>query len=743
MFRIEAKKTGLCCAVLILALLTLPGFVPAQASSGVPLPAAKPGIERVSFVPVPMRKPGESDFDSAPALVPVRKPPEETAAIQSAADTNNEEINTVTDDVEEEAQSFFSLGYLTKTLFGEEDSGETLPAIEPAKPVLTALTQPDSTETVLLPPARKPKLKNAVFKYKTTVFIDPPPPGKKPMGRSGAPLTAKDARLYRQIFSAQARGDIEKADELLGKLGDFRLRGHVLSQRFLHKTAYVSSYDELAGWLALYADHSDAHKIYKLAAAKADSNEKMSLKRPEKVRGITGFLEASGDHSKSYRSARKRSQADRNRVSQIAQTVRRSVDRGAPTNGLKYLNQQENRTMLDDTEYDVLRSYIAYGYLHAGKTDKAYLHASAAASRTGARAPLGGWVAGLVAWQRGDYKGAAQFFESAATSAYATGWMVSGAAYWASRAHMRSGNVRVVSHWLREASAHPRTFYGLIATRALGRNFDFNWDIPAFTDAHARQLARSKTASRAMMLLEAGQLRMAEAELRRIDPDKERGIEEALLAYAVHEGMPGFAMRIANALPRPDGGLYDAALYPLSPWQPENGFKVDLALVHAVIRQESRFNPNAANRSGATGLMQIMPATAGYVAGNRSFKGSGISRLMEPVTNVDIGQRYLHALLGQRHIDNEMFSLTIAYNAGPGNLAKWKSRYKHVDDPLLFIESIPVAETRAYVERVLSNYWIYRMRLGQPTPSLDAVAAGKWPVYVGLDNNPFMLAELR
>ena len=66
--------------------------------------------------------------------------------------------------------------------------------------------------------------------------------------------------------------------------------------------------------------------------------------------------------------------------------------------------------------------------------------------------------------------------------------------------------------------------------------------------------------------------------------------------------------------------------------------------------------------------------------------------------------------------------MMIAYNAGPGNLVRWKAGLKDVDDPLLFIESIPSPETRAFVERVMVNYWIYRIRMGQETPSLDAVA---------------------
>ena len=54
----------------------------------------------------------------------------------------------------------------------------------------------------------------------------------------------------------------------------------------------------------------------------------------------------------------------------------------------------------------------------------------------------------------------------------------------------------------------------------------------------------------------------------------------------------------------------------------------------------------------------------------------------------------------------------------------------------MFIESIPLFETRDYVERVLTNLWIYRYRLGQPAPSLDAIASGEWPSYIALDNKP-------
>ena len=84
-----------------------------------------------------------------------------------------------------------------------------------------------------------------------------------------------------------------------------------------------------------------------------------------------------------------------------------------------------------------------------------------------------------------------------------------------------------------------------------------------------------------------------------------------------------------------------------------------------------------------------------------------------------------------------------AYNAGPGNLQKWRAKVDYNSDPLLFIESLPSRETRLYMEHVLSNLWIYRTRMGQPSPTLDALLAGNWPVYIALDemDSGFSLAS--
>ena len=120
---------------------------------------------------------------------------------------------------------------------------------------------------------------------------------------------------------------------------------------------------------------------------------------------------------------------------------------------------------------------------------------------------------------------------------------------------------------------------------------------------------------------------------------------------------------------------------------------------------------------------------------------------MEPQYNMTLGQEYLRRLLTHPSIDNNMFKLLAAYNAGPGRLKRWhKKMSKHTshaglaDDPLLFIELLPAAETRAFVEKVMTNYWIYTLRFdGKMPKTLSATASGKWPAYT--QDNPLEFAE--
>ena len=135
--------------------------------------------------------------------------------------------------------------------------------------------------------------------------------------------------------------------------------------------------------------------------------------------------------------------------------------------------------------------------------------------------------------------------------------------------------------------------------------------------------------------------------------------------------------------------------------------------------------------AGAAGLMQLMPATAAAMGGRAAR-----DILHVPEANLALGQKYLAKLMSEEPINGNLLLLAAAYNAGPGKLGQWLATIRHNDDPLLFIEALPSRETRTFVERVMTNFWIYRSRMGQSSPSLDAVATGIWPVYEGMDPKP-------
>jgi soluble lytic murein transglycosylase len=558
----------------------------------------------------------------------------------------------------------------------------------------------------------------------------PPRPRIKP-GQASKPagvLSADNADIYRKIFALQGAGEWKQADALMGKLTDSRLTGHVLFQRYTQPGAPRASYDDLADWLDRYAELPGADRIYKMAQARKPRGlATAALRHPVRSGGINGYLDVFSDNSDGYVPHLPRTAAQKHLISRLDGRIRDALAEGAPSRAYGALSGDPAAKLLDSVEYDQMRAQIAGSFFYLGKADKALELASASAARSGNKAPLAGWTGGLAAWRQKDFKKAAGLFELAGTSPYASDWMAAGGAYWAARAHIRAGEISAAGPWLNRAAGHPHAFYGLIAARALGRDMNFNWDIPALTPAMIHRLESIPAGQRAIALVAAGQIHMAEEELFKISPGNDKQLTQALLAYANQAGLPALAMRLAEAVPHPGGGLYDAALYPLSPWTPHNGYKVDRALIDAIVRQESRFNPWAESRSGASGLMQLMPQTARDIAGSRAS-------LHDPETNLDIGQHYVSTLLDQQPVSTDLFSLVIAYNAGPGNLRRWKDGMEGMNDPLLFLESIPVAETRAFAEKVMTNYWIYRLRLKQPVPSLDAVAGGQWAQYVSIDS---------
>ena len=141
---------------------------------------------------------------------------------------------------------------------------------------------------------------------------------------------------------------------------------------------------------------------------------------------------------------------------------------------------------------------------------------------------------------------------------------------------------------------------------------------------------------------------------------------------------------------------------------------LDDAWVYGLIRQESRFVQVAKSSVGASGLMQLMPATAKWVARKMGLKGFSHGLVNELDTNVALGTYYLKHVYDS--LDGSPVLATAAYNAGPGRARRWQDSKPM--EGMVYIESIPFNETRDYVKKVLSNASYYASRFGEKLTSL-------------------------
>src|SRR5262245_48497971 len=150
--------------------------------------------------------------------------------------------------------------------------------------------------------------------------------------------------------------------------------------------------------------------------------------------------------------------------------------------------------------------------------------------------------------------------------------------------------------------------------------------------------------------------------------------------------------------------------------------RVDLALVHALSRQESEFNAAAKSPVGAAGLMQLMPATARMVAKQYKVKYSA-DQLTNAAYNTQLGEAFLRGVIDD--YGGSYFLALAAYNAGGGRVADWIKQFGDPRDPNVdpvdWIERIPFTETRQYVVKIMESLQLYRSRLAGPKQALQLV----------------------
>lgn len=566
---------------------------------------------------------------------------------------------------------------------------------------------------------------------------------KADFNRDALFLNGKDRALYHQIFALQAAGDWKQADPLIANLDDPLLVGHVLYQRYMTDANYKSQYQELNAWLQDFGDQPNADKVYRLAERRrTDTDPELNPLQMIPVSFSSKHSSTKlGRYVQNHFRAMPKPKATAAQTklgNALAKEIKNDVAADRVSRALESFNKKSNG--LTSAQQGVLLSQIAMGYYQNGKFSHARLVAQRAWRERGAHQPIASWIAGLAAWQLKDYGASQQYFARIADSADATKmdpWFYSAGAFWASRAAGRQGNQSARMAYLQKASVYPTTFYGLLAHGALGRQFKPGDTEPAdvlpFNRTTVGILAKQPAGERMLALLDVGQLELAADEMKQWIQSQSPTDENATMRAAVAALAKEFGLDdVREALNMQSGqnpvlqaAFEDDTMFPVLQEAVATSKTVDPALIHALIRQESRFDPKAQNKTtGASGLMQLMPRTAKFIGERQDVDKNA---LLNPKLNLQLGQRYVDYLLRQPHVDGNLLYLAVAYNAGPGNLQAWQQEIKAHHDPLLFIESIPFGQTRAFVEHVMTNYWIYRMRLGQEAPDVQALLDGEWP----------------
>ena len=558
-----------------------------------------------------------------------------------------------------------------------------------------------------------------------------PTPASRASASVNLPLSAADAAALQGVFALHASKGWDAAERATAQLSDRRLEGHILADRWLNPAAPKPDQDALRNWLARFADHPDAPAIHALLRRTAPRGTALPA---------APAMESLAEDAGMVPEEREAPEQGFVRNPALDRALRDLVRDG---NLEAALRQMEATRGMTPPYAASLRADFALILFRRGEDERAFELASEATRSRAEPTGRAAFTAGLAAWGLGHFDVALPYLEVAARAPAASPANRAAAAYWASRAAIRARHPGMHVPWLLQAAQEPRTFYGLMARRALGLTPGFAWHAEAGGGEGMAALMETAGGWRTLALLQIGQTARAEAELRALWPLARGNLPllRSMLAVASQAGLTHLSAQLAELAQAADGRPRDLARFPLPRLTPAQGFRVEPALLYALARQESNFDPTAVSPAGARGLMQVMPSTAAYLANDPSLTGDGAQRLNNPGLSLELGQRYLHYLARSEAVGGDLIRLLAAYNAGPGNLAKWLPAVRHRGDALLFIEAIPFDETRNHVQRVLAYSWIYASRLGLPAPSLDQLVQGEFPRFLSTQEVVAMLGE--
>jgi soluble lytic murein transglycosylase len=288
------------------------------------------------------------------------------------------------------------------------------------------------------------------------------------------------------------------------------------------------------------------------------------------------------------------------------------------------------------------------------------------------------------------------------------------AGYWGGRAASAEDKPDLARKWYAAGAEHMATFYGQLAAHQLGDDAPPR-PIPEPVPTSAERAAfESNPVVRATEIFFAlGDRQHSKVFLLHLADSANNPTQFSMLAaLAERNGRIDLGIAVAKRAIAAGTPLMIHG-YPVIA-MPAGG-NTEPALLFAIVRQESAFEVDAISPAGARGLMQLMPATASAMAGKLGEPFSMPRLTTDGLYNIDLGRGYLQQLIEDF---GGSYALAIAsYNAGPGRIRQWLAEYGDPRggkiDMVDWIETIPIDETRIYVQRVLENLQVYRGQNGR------------------------------
>jgi soluble lytic murein transglycosylase len=526
-------------------------------------------------------------------------------------------------------------------------------------------------------------------------------------------LTGSEKRQYSEIYAAIRAGKWDEAQKLIDKAGNEPMAHMAQAELYLAANSPRVEAPQLEALLQKASYLPQAEKLESLALKRGASNLPV---RPAMQR--FSYL------GTAPKRALPESASD---ASGLRGQINEFIKNDDPASAEALLESKSDS--LSVTSLTELRYRIAWSYYIENQDENALRLSGIAKAAGGDWGVQAYWVSGLASWRLKNYRAALEAFDYVARFA-SNDDLRSAGLFWSARAAMASKMPQQVQPRLQNAARLPETFYGLIASEALGmeslaskqaRNSQLDWG----------SLKKEENVRIAVGLSEIGQNALADETIRyqaRIG-DSSKHSNLAKLAGSLN--FPATQLWMGHYGPS-DGAKDALTRYPAPNWTPTGGWRVDPSLAFAHALQESQFRTAVISSAGARGLMQVRPGTAGDIARNRSMSFSG-SDLDIPTVNLEYGQSYMEMLRDMQATGGLLPKVIAAYNAGLTPVTRWNGEIRDNGDPLLYVESIPYWETRGYVSIVLRNYWMYEMQSGKSGGSMAGLAQYLWPKFPGKD----------